>query len=193
MTIQLGFLAALAAMLLASQAEAGPSACSGESLAGGPATSACRVSTDTHAGRYKQRQTALALKTSTLIRRVGEAAADDTRIIRAPAMDRPSISFGDVADEVSGVRVFRGGVEGPTRPCSFVSTDTGVTTHRACAARRPGPVLSMNGSVPDLAGGPGRAATGPAIYSLSHQPSVNFRPYNIGFRPKVITGPLRRH
>ncbi|WP_370235125.1 MULTISPECIES: hypothetical protein [Henriciella] len=193
MNAQLGFVAALAAMLFASTASADPRGCFSDSLAGGPAASSCQVSTDTHAGRYTQRQIASALKTSTLIRRVGEAAADDTRIIRAPAMDRPSISFGDVADEVSGVRVFRGGVEGPTRPCSFVSTDTGVTTHRACATRRPGQVISMNGGVPELAGGPGRAATGPAIYSLSHQPSVNFRPFSMGLRPKVITGPLRRY
>ena len=193
MNAQLGFVAALAAMLFASTASADPRGCFSDSLAGGPAASSCQVSTDTHAGRYTQRQIASALKTSTLIRRVGEAAADDTRIIRAPAMDRPSISFGDVADEVSGVRVFRGGVEGATRPCSFVSADTGVTTHRACATRRPESVISMNRSVSELAGGPSRAAAGPAFYSTSHQPSVNFRPYSMGLRPKVITGPLRRY
>ncbi|WP_300375522.1 hypothetical protein [Henriciella sp.] len=55
------------------------------------------------------------------------------RVQRTYTYSAPAHRAYPSAPEVHGVRVFRGGSEGTTRPCSYYAAEHGVTTYRGCA------------------------------------------------------------
>ncbi|MEM5518884.1 hypothetical protein WNY37_18135 [Henriciella sp. AS95] len=158
------------------------------------ATANSQAASQSHASRYRDAQISSAITASTVIRRADDLLGGDTRIVRAFTSDRPAYSRGSAVTEVKGVRVFRGGAESGTRPCTFRSEETGVTTYTSCLTRT-GETSSvmMRPDTYELAGGPTRRVSGPAFFSASHQPSVNHSEYKFGLRPKVVLGPLRRY
>lgn len=101
-------------------------------VAGAAALAILPAAAQSKVERYTQAQTAPAFSTVTKIVRLDGGPDDAPTITRTHAYDSPAYTSGAPVPETSGVRVFRGGHQGPSRPCSWQSGSPGIVTYSGC-------------------------------------------------------------
>ncbi|WP_084397401.1 UrcA family protein [Henriciella aquimarina] len=84
-----------------------------------------------HAERYTKAQTTPPPATAKIVK-VGADTAEAPRVTRTYSYGEPAYRAGAPLPEVAGVKVFRSGYAGPSRPCSWQSSTAGVTTYSGC-------------------------------------------------------------
>ncbi|MGB3624957.1 MAG: UrcA family protein [Henriciella sp.] len=123
---------------------------------------------------YTRTQTYSAPATTTrIVQSSNTASAPAPRVTRTYTYSDPVYSSGAPssapAAEVRDVRVYRGGMAGATRPCSYYTSGANVTTYSGCshsraprATHRTTMYLDPNPQRPELAGGAHHAAPRPS-------------------------------
>lgn len=116
----------------------------------------------TYTSTRKQTYTSPTITTRTttrIVRYSGKSEAASPRVTRTYSYAEPAYTSGAPAAEVHNVRVYRGGTPGATRPCSYYSQGTSITTFSGCpyahgsrASHRTTMYLGPNPQRPELGG-----------------------------------------